>query len=621
MNVFTLLIDVDAKQLLANRFGGTQTLPNFDRGDSPNLEIGFLKYNGIEYDYLDFSGSSLKFGIGSTAVTPNDGEFKLTFNGVTSSAISYNASAASVQTAIANALSASVTTVAGVDSAYQITATTAGVFAGTTAGLGGDPFTLYPQSSVLINTTRTATAGVALRQIVRLVQSPAIYQDVWNNSQTTGGVTLALTQQGSASQSETYSLEIDNNVYAGQFNLLFGNQTAGIAYNATAEQIQGELAKLTSIGEYRDTNGISQPNVRVSGANGKFGIAFVGNLAQTNIATALLANDSALFRPPFKTATVSFNTAQIENLLNSGVTGLKLEVEISDGGKPQTVLSTAVTFNQNDLIVTGSAVPANQAVYLTSAEIAAQYVEDSTANVDATNRRLKNSGGTTIVDYEQGLFGNGKLDLSANGVTLSTSPLYVNSTITASGAVSFGGSLYANNAATIGGALYVGSSVTATGAVSFGGTLAVAGNIGFFGTAPTAQGSGTNLVNAITKSGLITFTQPTGANVVSNVVSLGLIASSATYGVLPTSIRTLTTTASINFGTIGSNNTATALVTVTGSALNDLVLLGLPNGVCAGLSLFGHVEATNSVQIHAVNATNSSINQSAQTFRITVIGY
>ena len=591
MNVFTLLIDVDAKQLLANRFGGTQTLPNFDRGDSPNLEIGFLKYNGIEYDYLDFSSSSLKFGIGSTAVTPNDGEFKLTFNGVTSSAISYNASAASVQTAIANALSASVTTVAGVDSAYQITATTAGVFAGTTAGLGGDPFTLYPQSSVLINTTRTATAGVALRQIVRLVQSPAIYQDVWNNSQTTGGVTLVLTQQGSASQSETYSLEIDNNVYAGQFNLLFGNQTAGIAYNATADQIQGELAKLTSIGEYRDTNGISQPNVRVSGANGKFGIAFVGNLAQTNIATALLANDSALFRPPYKTATVSFNTAQIENLLNSGVTGLKLEVEISDGGKPQTVLATAVTFNQNDLIVTGSAVPANQAVYLTSAEIAAQYVEDSTANVDATNRRLKNSGGTTIVDYEQGLFGNGKLDLSANGVTLSASPLYVNSTI------------------------------TATGAVSFGGTLAVAGNIGFFGTAPTAQGSGINLVNSITKSGLVTFTQPTGANAVSNVISLGLITSSATYGVLPGSIHTLTTTASINFGLVGNHNTVSSNVTVTGARTNDIVLLGLPSAVCASLVFYGHVTSDNTVEVDAVNGLNSSQTQSAQTFRITVIGY
>jgi hypothetical protein len=591
MNVFTLLIDVDAKQLLANRFGGTSTLPRLDRGDAPNFEIGFLKYNGIEYDYLNFQNSAIKFGIGVNAATPTDGEFKLTFNGVTSSAISYNASAASVQTAIANAISASVTTVAGVNSAYQITATTAGVFAGTTAGLGGDSFSLYPASSVIINTTRSATAGVALRQIVRLIQSPAVFQDVWANSQTTGGATLSLAQQGSATQSETYSLEIDDNVYAGQYNLLFGNQTAGIAYNATAEQIQTELAKLTSIGEYLDVSGVSQPNVRVSGANGKFGIAFVGNLSQTNIATAFLVNDSALFRPPYKTATVTFNTAQIENFLNSGVTGLSLEIEISDGGKPQTVLSTAVTFNQNDLIVTGSAVPANQAAYLTATEIAAQYVEDSTANVDATNRRLKNSSGTTVVDYEQSLFGNGALDLSGSGVTISSYPLYVNSTLTVGGAVSFGGG------------------------------MAVSGNLGFFGTSPTAQGSGINIANSITKSGIISFTQPTQANVVSNIISLGLIASSPTYGVLPQSPRTLTAVTYTTFGLVPSNNVISKTLTITGCQLNDIVLLGLPADVEEGLAFSGHVVNANQIHIDALNVTGSGKTQNATTFRITVIGY
>jgi len=591
MNVFTLLIDVDAKQLLANRFGGTSTLPRLDRGDAPNFEIGFLKYNGIEYDYLNFQNSAIKFGIGVNAATPTDGEFKLTFNGVTSSAISYNASAASVQTAIANAISASVTTVAGVNSAYQITATTAGVFAGTTAGLGGDSFSIYPASSVIINTTRSATAGVALRQIVRLIQSPAVFQDVWANSQTTGGATLSLAQQGSATQSETYSLEIDDNVYAGQYNLLFGNQTAGIAYNATAEQIQTELAKLTSIGEYLDVSGVSQPNVRVSGANGKFGIAFVGNLSQTNIATAFLVNDSALFRPPYKTATVTFNTAQIENFLNSGVTGLSLEIEISDGGKPQTVLSTAVTFNQNDLIVTGSAVPANQAAYLTATEIAAQYIEDSPANVDATNRRLKNSSGTTVVDYEQSLFGNGALDLSGSGVTISSYPLYVNSTLTVGGAVSFGGG------------------------------MAVSGNLGFFGTSPTAQGSGINIANSITKSGIISFTQPTQANVVSNIISLGLIASSPTYGVLPQSPRTLTAVTYTTFGLVPSNNVISKAVTITGCQLNDIVLLGLPADVEEGLAFSGHVVNANQIHIDALNVTGSGKTQNATTFRVTVIGY
>lgn len=590
MSVFTLLIDVDAKQLLANRFGGVGSLPNFDRGDSPSFEIGFLKYNGIQYDFVDYSASSIKFGIGATAATPSEGQFKLTWNGVTSNAITYNATTAEIQTALAPAVSATVATISGVDLAWLITMTTQGVFAGTTAGLGGDAFNLYPESSVLINTAREPSANISMRQIVRLLQTPAAFQDSWANSQTTGGATLALTQEGSATQSETYSLLIDDSVYAGQYNLIFGNQTVGVGFNANASQIQDELAKLTSIGTYRDANGVTQPNIRVSGDNGKFGIAFVGNLAQTNITTALSVNDSALFRPPYKTAVVTLGTSQIENLLNSNVTDLSLEIEIVENGKSNTVLRKDIEFNRNDLIVTGSAVPADQASYYTKAEADALFVEDSTGNVDATNRRLKNSGGTTIVDYGAALFGaSGMVDLSASAITVGAFPVYINSSITATGAVSLGSSLY------------VASSVTARGAVSFGGGMAVSGNLGFYGTSPIAK--------------------PSGANAVSNVISLGLISSSSTYGVLPSSIKTLTTTASIYFGQVNSNETSSVSVVVTGCSVNDIVLIGLPSTIDNGLAFSGHVTTANGLEIDCINATNGNITPATATYRITVIGY
>lgn len=572
MSVFTLLIDVDAKQLMSNRFGGTASLPRLDRGDSPSFEIGFLKYNGIQYDFVDYSASSIKFGIGATAATPSEGQFRLTWNGVTSNAITYNATTSEIQTALAPAVSATVATISGVDSAWLITMTTQGVFAGTTAGLGGDALNLYPESSVLINTARQPTANVSMRQIVRLLQTPAAFQDLWANSPITGGATLSLTQEGSASQSETYSLEIDDSVYAGQYNLIFGNQSVGVAFNATADQIQSELSKLTSIGRYLDANGTTQPNVRVSGDNGKFGIAFIGNLAQTNITTALAVNDSALFKPPYKTAVVTLGTSQIENLLNSGITGLTLEVEIVEGGKSNTVLRTAVTFNQNDLIITGSAVPAAQASYYTKTEADSLFVEDSTSNVDAANRRLKNSGGTTIVDYGASLFGaSGMVDLSASAITVGAYPVYINST------------------------------VTATGAVSFGGGMAVSGSLGFYGTSPIAR--------------------PSGVNAVSNVISLGLIQSSSTYGVLPGSIKTLTTTSSIYFGQVNSNSTNSVSVVVTGCALNDIILIGLPSTVDNGLSFSGHVTTANGLEIDCINATNGNITPATATYRITVIGY
>jgi hypothetical protein len=126
--------------------------------------------------------------------------------------------------------------------------------------------------------------------------------------------------------------------------------------------------------------------------------------------------------------------------------------------------------------------------------------------------------------------------------------------------------------------------------------------LGFFGVTATAQ--------------------PTGPNVVSNLIQLGLNPNSTvTQGVFPLSVRTVTTTASLAFGSIGSNSTVAITVAVTGVNLNDIVLLGLPRSVCQGLAFAAAVDAANVIQVDAINATNSSVVQSTQTFRITAIGY
>jgi len=125
--------------------------------------------------------------------------------------------------------------------------------------------------------------------------------------------------------------------------------------------------------------------------------------------------------------------------------------------------------------------------------------------------------------------------------------------------------------------------------------------LGFFGVTATAQ--------------------PTGPNVISNAISLGLIASSSTYGVLPGSIKTITTSVTLTFGTVAANDTTSVTTTITGSNINDIVLLGLPNSLCAGLSFYGHVTTADVIEIDAVNGINTSKTQSAQTYRVTVIGY
>jgi cytoskeletal protein CcmA (bactofilin family) len=115
--------------------------------------------------------------------------------------------------------------------------------------------------------------------------------------------------------------------------------------------------------------------------------------------------------------------------------------------------------------------------------------------------------------------------------------------------------------------------------------------------------------------------KPAGANVVSNIISLGLIASSPTYGVLPQSPRTLTAVTYATFGLVPSNNVISKTVTITGCQLNDIVLLGLPADIEEGLAFSGHVVNANQIHIDALNVTGSGKTQNATTFRITVIGY
>jgi hypothetical protein len=115
--------------------------------------------------------------------------------------------------------------------------------------------------------------------------------------------------------------------------------------------------------------------------------------------------------------------------------------------------------------------------------------------------------------------------------------------------------------------------------------------------------------------------RPANINVVSGLINVGLIASGTTYGVLPQSPRTLTTTASIYFGTVPNNATNSVSVVVTGCQVNDIVLLGLPADNPQGVSFYGHVTTANGIEVDCVNATNSSKTPATATYRITVIGY
>lgn len=540
-----IYIDTTSGALVSRGAAKDGTLPTLTRNDTYNLRVRLQERDsgGFLRD-LDTTGSSIKLGIGGIDDAPTDGQFKLVLNSITSSAISFNATPAQVYNAISSiaGTGVTVTTYGSENYAYLITSATVN----TAMSFGGSAFTLFPTSSVLVGSRRFPAASVAAQQVIRLVRNPAVYSDTFTASPTAGVVSLTKTQDGSATQNETYNLAIGSDAEGGSVVLNFGsNSTTAIPIGSNATSFTEALNAVTGIGS-------GNISVDIGNNAGNYSISFVRDLGLTNITTALTLDASGVIFGSFLQATVTMATAELDELFaEAGADTItpRIEVELTQNGTPKTVLQADVTVRR-DLITSGSAVPAAQASYLTAAESYAAFVRNSTTGVNSTARGLADSSAVTSVNF---------------------------------------GARTLNNS-------------SGTQVVSYGAGLAFANTpMGFYGTTVTAQ--------------------PANINVVSGLINTGLIANGTTYGVLPQSPRTLTTTASINFGLVNSNSTVSSQVTITGCALNDLVLLGLPSAVCQGLSFFGHVTTGSVVEVDAVNATNGNITQSSQTYRITVIGY
>jgi hypothetical protein len=540
-----IYIDTSSGVLVARGAARNGTLPTLTRNDSYNLRVRLQErdQNGFFRD-LDTAGSSIKLGIGGIDADPTDGQFKLVLNSVTSSAISFNATTTQVYNAISAIASAGVgvATYGNEQFSYLITSATLN----TAMSFGGDAFTLFPTSSVLVSTRRFPASSIAAQQVVRLVRNPAVFSDTFVASPTAGVVSLTKIQDGSATQNETYDLAVGSDAEGGSVVLNFGaNSTTAIAIGANATSFAEALSAVTGIGS---------GNVSVDTGNnaGNYSISFVRSLGLINITTALTLDASGVIFGSFLQTTVTMATAELDELfaeVGADTISPKLEVELTQNGTPKTVLQTDVTVRR-DLLTSGSAVPAAQASYLTSAESYAAFVANSTTGVNATARGLADSSAVTSVAF---------------------------------------GARTLNNS-------------SGTAVVSYGAGLSFANTpLGFYGTTVTAQ--------------------PANINVVSGLINVGLIANGATYGVLPSSPRTLTTTASIPFGTLSGHAVSAGNVTVTGAAIGDIVLVGLPGAVSGGPVVQGVVFAANTVCMTAINGANTSKTIGTADFRITVIGY
>jgi len=355
-----LYIDTSTGQLVeaGSVVGGA--LPTLTRNDTYTLRLRLLEKNTSgTLDDIDLSSSSLKAAIGNIEEVPSGGSFKLNINGITSSAIPFNATAVCVYNAISN----NVSTVAlyGSDTfgSYLLTATQPN----TAMSFGSDSFTLFPTSSVLVGTRRNPATSIEAQQVVRLVRNPIVYADTFTTAPTTGEIALTKLQDGSASLNETYELTVGPRVLGGSYALAFGtNATTGIELFANAASVQTAISSAI--------NTITS-NCSVID-NGKLGyiISFTGRLGLTNIVTALTLDSTGVNFIPFKQTTLTINTAEVEDAFADAGTDTitpTLEIELTQGGTPKTVFQGDVTIRK-DLITVGSTVPGAQASYYTKTE-------------------------------------------------------------------------------------------------------------------------------------------------------------------------------------------------------------------------------------------------------------
>ena len=623
-------------------------LPTLTRNDTYTLRLRLLeKQPNGSLDDIDLSSSSIKAAIGNIEEAPSSGSFKLNINGITSSAIPFNATAISVYNAISNNVSTVALYGSGAYGSYLLTATQPN----TAMSFGSDSFTLFPTSSVLVGTRRNPVTSVEAQQVVKLVRNPIVYSDTFTTAPTTGEIVLTKLQDGSATQNETYELTVGPRVLGGSYALAFGaNSTTAIGLFTTAVSVQAAIS-----------SGINTITSNVSVAdNGKLGyiISFTGRLGLTNVTTELTLDSTGVNFIPFKQTTLTINTAEVADAFaDSGDTTISptIEIELTQNGTPKTVYQGNVTIRK-DLITAGSTVPGAQASYYTQAQANAAFVSSQNDVGFYGTTAISKPASTSVVSalVNLGLIAN-TVTLNEQGASFPTVAL-TGSAITVTDNIPF----------VLG---------TTTGN-RFGTTTSQ--KLSFFGSTPIVQPASNNVVSALVNLGLIatSVTLGTPTNVVTDwtgnisattrfladssaVTSVdwanrvlktsggvtavnwqtGAFGSGATVVTIASNnvaisgsyyiamgtgngaFRTLSTTASIAFGSISGNSTNSVSVVLNGCGINDIVLLGLPSAVSNGLSFIGHVTTANGLEVDAVNATNSTINQSTQTFRVTVLNY
>lgn len=395
VNSLSLLINIEDsnKAGLVSDFASRvpASVPLLVRNDVLGVSLRFLTPSAVAgqaWNDVDYSAATVSLGIGEFDETPSSGTFTLTYGANTTSALAYNASAATVASALnglASIISAGGVTVTSPQTGvYVVTFSSAGVrtaISGTSS--------LFPDTSIPVSEVVAGTVSVPEVQVVQLVVNPYCLTTSWTPfSAAAAAVTVLAAGSGSTQNVQVVSL--DPVPYGGTFQITTSIlTTAAIPYNATAQQVQDALGGST--------------NYTVTGAAG--GPWTITKTANGSVATHTVSV-TGLDVPVGLNGTLNLSTYALFNRFlattDDEIT-LTLEVQVNpDGNNPGTVLQVPITVTR-DVINYSNIVPSPSTGYPTTAEMntainTARYIAISGNKTAVSGEKYLNIASATYTD-------------------------------------------------------------------------------------------------------------------------------------------------------------------------------------------------------------------------------
>ena len=316
-------LDVQSRQFVS---GANSTLPAgsplFFEEDVEAIELYFLQPSttaGRVYDYLDLSGATVKFAVGTT------------------SPAALQTAWSAISTSVVSTITGLVTGGAGVDEVQKITFApkpTSGSFileiparnvtvASVTAGVFtcSTPHGLFSGQQITLTGFTAPTAFTNGTAYFVASRTSSTFQA----AATAGGA--AITAAGATSGGTAQLAKIT---------------TASIVHNASPSTIEAALAAVSASAS---VTGVAGETYTLTFNNASGGV----DLPLLTIAA------SSLQASPGLAANLSFSTANIASLISAGTTAVNVEVEVAEGAVRQTFRTTATL--SDDLITSSSPSP------------------------------------------------------------------------------------------------------------------------------------------------------------------------------------------------------------------------------------------------------------------------